>query len=611
MSQLEQAPAPSRFDRDTIRRVRTVFGSILEMAWSVAHGRMVALVACMVVLGLAGAVGGLVTKLVVDALAEGRASSAWLWGTVFILQFAASSALQHVLGFLQHEMGERISQEVDHRLMKISTEAPGLDHLERPEFADKLKLVRNHQYVPFAALANLNALAYMVFGLAAALVLLGTIHPVLMLMPLVAAPTGWLQFRSLRKHYKRWDEVVPEDRLAQHYLELATEPKAAKEVRIFGLGPTLIARHEVVTTAYIRKMFRDRLKRSGIGVLTGIAYGLTLAGSIGWIGYLAINGRATPGHVAMGVQVTRMVIGHVEMAASLVAWLAELSFMGERYLWLLDYEPDVRLKPAHEVIAAPRSIERGIVLEGVSFTYPETEKEVLHDVNLFLPAHSTVALVGENGAGKSTLVKLLSRFYDPTAGRIVVDGHDLRDIDLEGWRSGLGAAYQDFVRFQLLAKEAIGVGSLEHAGDLERVKGSAHLAGAHRSIDRLPKGYETQLGREFTEGTDLSEGEWQRVAIARGGMRERPVLLMMDEPTASLDARSEHEVFARFAEMSRREEDTPLTVLVSHRFSTVRMADLIVVMDGGRVAEIGTHDELIARDGRYAELFRLQASRYD
>jgi ATP-binding cassette subfamily B protein len=234
-----------------------------------------------------------------------------------------------------------------------------------------------------------------------------------------------------------------------------------------------------------------------------------------------------------------------------------------------------------------------------------------------------VALVGENGAGKTSLVKLLCRFYDPTEGRITVDGVDLRDMDLDGWRARTGAAFQDFVHFQLVASEAVGVGDLPAIEDLERVGASARQAGADRVIDRLPAGLSTQLGRWFEGGVELSEGEWQRVALARGLMRPAPALLVLDEPTASLDPRAEHEVFATFASMARRKADSvdvargtagatgsPVTILVSHRFSTVRMADVIVVLHDGRIEEVGSHDQLLAAGGRYAQLFRLQASRY-
>jgi ATP-binding cassette subfamily B protein len=432
-----------------------------------------------------------------------------------------------------------------------------------------------------------------------------------MLLPVIAAPGVVLQFNAYRRHFARHDRTAPDERLAKHYLTLATEPLAAKEVRLFGLGPHLIDRHRRLTDEYNGMLFRDQLHRAWAGVAAGSLYGIALAGAIGYVGWLALERRASLGDVALVVQVARMAVGQVQGAARQAAWLAELAFVGERYLWLLDYRPNVVVKPPEEAVPAPDRIEQGIALEHVSFTYPGTDAEVLSDVSLLIPAHSTVALVGENGAGKTSLVKLLCRFYDPDEGRITVDGIDLRDMDLDGWRARTGAAFQDFVHFQLVAHEAVGVGDLPAADDLERVGASARQAGADRVIDRLPSGLSTQLGRWFEGGVDLSEGEWQRVALARGLMRPSPALLVLDEPTASLDPRAEHEVFATFAGMARGAAgDSPVTILVSHRFSTVRMADMIVVLHDGRIEELGSHDELLAAGGRYAQLFRLQASRY-
>ncbi|MGI8984713.1 MAG: ABC transporter ATP-binding protein [Acidimicrobiales bacterium] len=598
-------------DRHQFARVVRVYRTILGLAFGAAKGRATALFACAAVFGMFGAVTGLMTKLVVDALSGGDPARAMGIGILYLVLLGVSALVDDFASLLQSDLGERTSQAVEQKLMAVSSAAAGLEHLERPEFADKVKLVKDRSFIPYFAFTNLNGLASIVFGLTAAVVLLGFVHPVLMLLPVVVAPGVVLQFENFRRHFKRHDTTAPDERLARHYLELATEPAAAKEVRLFGLGPHLIERHRFLTDAYNGMLFRDQLRRAWAGVAAGALYGAGTAGAIGFVGWLALDGRASLGDVALVVTVARMAVGQVQGAARQAAWLAELSFVGERYLWLLDYRPTVVAKPPAEAAPAPARIETGIALEHVSFTYPGTGEEVLSDVSLLIPAHTTVALVGENGAGKTSLVKLLCRFYDPTAGRITVDGTDLRDLDLDGWREHTGAAFQDFVHFQLVASEAVGVGDLAAIDDLDRVGASARQAGADQVFDRLPGGLATQLGRWFENGVDLSEGEWQRVALARGLMRPAPAMLVLDEPTASLDPRAEHEVFATFASMAQgKGGDSPITILVSHRFSTVRMADLIVVLHNGRIDETGSHTELLAAGGRYAQLFRMQASRY-
>ena len=594
-----------------MRRALRVYRVILTLAFQAARGKATALFATAAVFGMFGAVTGLVTKLVVDALAGGRPGRAMGIGVLYLVLVGTAALVDDVAALLQSDLGERTTQAVEQRLMAVSSLAPGLEHLERPEYADKVKLVRDRSFLPYFAFTNLNSFSSIVFGLIAAVVLLGTVHPLLVLLPVVAAPGVVLQFDAYRKHFARHDRTAPDERLAKHYLSLATEPAAAKEVRLFGLGPHLIERHRALTDEYNGMLFRDQLHRAWAGVAAGSLYGAALAGAIGFVGWLALDRRASLGDVALVVQVARMAVGQVQSAARQAAWLAELSFVGERYLWLLDYRPNVVVRPPDQAVAPPDAIEHGIAFEHVSFTYPGTEDEVLSDVSLFIPAHTTVALVGENGAGKTSLVKLLCRFYDPTEGRITVDGVDLRDLNLDAWRARTGAAFQDFVHFQLVAREAVGVGDLPAVDDLDRVGASARRAGADRVIERLPAGLSTQLGRWFEGGVDLSEGEWQRVALARGLMRPSPAVLVLDEPTASLDPRAEHEVFATFAGMARgNAAGNPITILVSHRFSTVRMADMIVVLHDGRIEEVGSHDELLAAGGRYAELFRMQASRY-
>jgi ATP-binding cassette subfamily B protein len=262
---------------------------------------------------------------------------------------------------------------------------------------------------------------------------------------------------------------------------------------------------------------------------------------------------------------------------------------------------------------APDTLVNGIRLSGVSFCYPGSERSALENVTLDLPAGTVVAIVGENGAGKSTLVKLLAKMYEPTDGEILIDGLNLSRIRTQDWRSRMAGAFQDFFRFEFLARETVGLGDVDRISDVPAVTAAVERGGATTVIERLAEGLETQLGPTWPNGTDLSFGQWQKLALARGFMRDSPLLVVLDEPTAALDAETEHLLFEQFAEAARRARDDArgqITVLVSHRFSTVRMADLIVVLDGSRVAEVGTHADLVARRGKYAELYRIQETAY-
>jgi ATP-binding cassette subfamily B protein len=257
-------------------------------------------------------------------------------------------------------------------------------------------------------------------------------------------------------------------------------------------------------------------------------------------------------------------------------------------------------------------LQSGIQLDSIEFSYPESDRRVLSDVSLTLRAGSTVALVGENGAGKSTLVNLLARMYDPDGGRILVDGTDLRALDVREWRQQITAGFQDFVKFEFLAREAVGLGDIDRINDRKQIRAALDRADAGALVDNLPQGMDTQLGTRFAGGHELSGGQWQRIALARAFMRPEPLLLLLDEPTAALDPEAEQALFDRFAAAARTSsaETGGITVLVSHRFSTVRMADLIVVLERGRIVEVGGHEQLIAANGRYAELFEMQARAY-
>jgi ATP-binding cassette subfamily B protein len=279
-----------------------------------------------------------------------------------------------------------------------------------------------------------------------------------------------------------------------------------------------------------------------------------------------------------------------------------------RLAWLEDY---ARALTATADQPAPARLADGIRFEYVSFAYPGTDRLVLDDINLELPAGAVVAIVGENGAGKSTLVKLLAKMYEPSSGRILIDRTDLARIDADDWRTRLAGAFQDFFRFEFRARQSIGIGDLPRLDDETAVAAAVTHAGADAVIVRLPKGLDTQLGPTWPGGVEVSFGQWQKLALARGFMREQPLVLVLDEPTAALDAETEHALFQRYAAALRgNRRDGGITILVSHRFSTVRMADLIVVLDGARLVEMGTHDALMAKRGQYARLYGIQAAAY-
>lgn len=324
----------------------------------------------------------------------------------------------------------------------------------------------------------------------------------------------------------------------------------------------------------------------------------------------AINGRRSVGDVVLAITLAAQVSQQVATAVTLLTDLQRMARAMARLEWLETYIAERGAGDARRPV--PARIASAIRFEDLAFTYPGTDRVVLSGVNLEFPAGSTVALVGENGAGKTTIVKLLCRFYEPTAGRILVDGVDLREIPLDGWRERIASGFQDFARFEFVARQTVGLGDLPRVDSVPAVEGALDRAHASDIVGRLASGLDTQLGKSYADGTELSGGQWQKLALGRAMMRETPLLLVLDEPTAALDAEAEHLLFERYAEGARRVGALTggVTVLVSHRFSTVRMADLIVVVADGRVLEAGDHATLMRNRGLYAELYDLQAAAY-
>jgi ATP-binding cassette subfamily B protein len=334
-------------------------------------------------------------------------------------------------------------------------------------------------------------------------------------------------------------------------------------------------------------------------------FGCAFAGSVAGV---ALNGGSAAGVVLLLTAGSRLA-QYIGQTLRQVHFLRTIWLEGgRRLLWLEELSS---LSVERSPVPPPERMRSGITLDGVSFSYPGTDRLVLDEVTLHLPAGAVVAVVGENGAGKSTLVKLLAKMYEPDSGRILVDGLALADMPADAWRRRLSGAFQDFARFEYPLRLSIGLGDLPRAGDQEAVDRAVTRADARALVDRLDRGVDTQLGNTWADGAELSQGQWQKVALARGYMRDRPLLLLLDEPASALDAETEHLLFERYAERARALKDRDrITLLVSHRYSTVRMADLIVVMDGAQVCEQGSHEELMALGGRYAELYGIQARAY-
>lgn len=550
-------------------------------------------------------------KILVDAAVDRDAREALI--AVTVLSAAAGIGLINGLYYvdLLFTVAERAGAALDRRLIRLMGGVSGIEHHERPEHLDRLDLLREQRSM-LGWMTNATAgLLRVAVQLVASGVLLARLHPALLLLPLFGT-VSFLAGRRAQELQRRAEEATAEaERLRRHLFETATDAAAGKEVRVFGLLDTLLDRHHAASDTVIGGRNRADWQSAGLQSIGALVSGAAYAGAIGLVLLLAVRGTATPGDVVLAVGLAAGMNAIVSTAVGYGTHFLRVLQVAGRYLWLERYAALAQRTPLDSA-PAPAGLDHGISLEDVSFRYSGMDADVLSGVTLWLPAGSVVALVGENGAGKSTLVKLLCGMYEPTAGSIVVDGVDLSRMDHEGWRERVSAAFQDFVRFELLARESVGVGDVSRMESERDVRAALGRARAADLPAQLPRGLETQLGRDWEGGVELSGGQWQKLALGRAMMRERPLLLVLDEPTASLDAQTEHDLFVQYADAARRvaREAGTVTVLVSHRFSTVRMADQIAVLDGGRVREVGNHDELMARGGLYAELYDLQARAY-
>lgn len=523
-----------------------------------------------------------------------------LWFGVQLL----SSLLQTVSQLVTSLQSDLLSNYISVRLMEKANTLD-LSYFENAQFYDKLENARREAGYRPSQMVN------QLFGLLRSTVTLISVIGVLaslswwlvLLVVVVSVPSFIYQAKYSGQFFALLTGRAPDQRRLNYLSHLLTTDTPVKELRIFGLHGTLLERYRQIFARFYRENRSLTIRRTssqfGLGALGTVVAGLTYV----YVVLEVIAGRITVGGRTLYYQAFQQSQSQISNILSGIGSTYENSLFLSNLFDFLAYAPELPLRA--DPLPVPNPIREGIVLEHVSFKYPGTEKWVLEDISFTIRPGETVALVGANGAGKTTLVKLLTRLYDPTEGRITIDGIDLRDFDPAELRARVGVIFQDYVKYQLTVGENIGFGRIEAIDDRERIERSAADAGADAVIADLPKGYETPLGRWFADGQELSIGQWQKVALARAFMRDAD-LLILDEPTSSLDVRSEYEVFRAFDELT----EGKMAVLISHRFSTVRMAGRIVVIEDGRVIEDGSHDELLLRGGRYAELFDMQAASY-
>jgi ATP-binding cassette subfamily B protein/ATP-binding cassette subfamily C protein len=586
----------------------------LRLVWEADRGGAIEVAALTVVLALLPAGIAWVGKLIVDgvvlAARTGLAADrervlvlVLIEAALMACQMGASRFLALRRELLRGALGNRVNERILEKALALE-----LRHFEDADTYDRMQNARREASSrPLSLVMQLFGIGQSAITLAALSTLLLRLSPASVLVIVAASVPAFLaEARLSGESFRLWTWRAPEGRRLNYLEWILTRDSHVKEVKLFGLGPLVLGRYR----ALFGKFFEENRRLARRRLRAGLGFGLlSLAAFYGM--YAAMAGRAAAGAISLGdltlyIAVFRQGQGAVQqILAGVGALYEDALFMSNLfdYLSLPTGGEEPRVLP-------PRSPARGragaIELRNVSFRYPGKERWALRDLSLVIAPGEKLGLVGENGAGKSTLVKLLLRLHDPTEGEIRYGGVDLRDMDPADLRARVGAVFQDFVRYQFTAAENVGLGNPARLEDRARVVEAARLGGAAPVIEALPKGYDTVLGGWFESGHELSSGQWQKLAVARAFMRDEAEVLVFDEPTAAVDAEGEHELFERFQALAADRT----AIVISHRFSTVRVADRIAVLHGGRLEELGSHRELVERGGRYAHLFSLQAKGY-
>jgi ATP-binding cassette subfamily B protein len=585
-------------------------GRAVSLVWTTSRALTVGLIVFSLIAGLMPAAVAYLGKLIVDAIVRAMASGATAdrdQAVVYVVlemglvmgMAACQQGISIMRSLLRAQLGHRVNVMILEKALDLD-----LVHFEDSEFYDKMTQARRE------ASTRPLSLVMRTFGLAQNLISLVTYGALLLefsgfavLVLLIAAlPAFVAETRYSGEAFRLFRWRTPETR-EQMYLEsVIAREDHAKEVQLFGLGQRLLGRYRDIFERLYREDRSLTWRRGVWGFVFGLLSKLAFYGAYAWIAVATINRDITLGDMTMYIMVFR------QGQSALAAVLSGISGMYEDNLYvsnLYEFLEQTIPTPPGTAKQGPDPGD-GVRFEGVSFCYPGSETPALRDIDLHIPQGSKLALVGENGSGKTTLIKLLTRLYKPSTGRVLLDGLDLQDWDPIVLRERVGVIFQDFARYQFKVGENVGVGDVHAIDDRERWRDAAEKGLAAPFIDELPSAYDTQLGRWFKDGRELSVGQWQKIALSRAFMRENADIVILDEPTASMDAEAEVRIFERFRELTRDQ----IAVLISHRFSTVRMADDIIVLDSGRIVEHGSHEQLMEQDKLYAHLFSLQAAGY-
>ena len=554
-------------------------------------------------------------KLIIDS-AEAALTAGLPWTaalTPLLVMFAlwtAQMLSSAVNGVLQTLLQERVRIKGQSLLLETAGNLD-LAFFESPRFYDQLHHARDQMYQLYSSCIGTLTLIQQFLQLSVTISLLLVLHPLAIAVLIVTTlPDVVVQAKYARRYYTFDADLIRNSRMSFYLSDIVTNRYNAKEVRVFSLKDYFIEQFHYFRNIYIegyRALIMSEMKvQSALSVLALVG----IAGIWTYAVMQLVSGQISTGDLVLvftsSQQSRQQLAGLIRGAGRFY----RNSLFVTRFFQFIDLDPlsvegALAPPPSPNPLPFPYKIRKGIEFKDVCFTYPLTDAQILKKVSFSVPPRGKIAIVGQNGAGKTTIIKLLTRLYDPTEGTVLVDGVDLKEYDLKQVRQNISVVFQDFSRYDLSASLNVGLGHVSHIDDMDRIRDAAIRGGSHETIEELPEGYDTILGKRFDDGVDLSGGEWQHVAISRSFMSPAQVLIL-DEPTAALDALKEHQLYEKFSELTKDKT----VVFISHRFSTVRMADVIVVIENGEAIEVGPHEELLALNGKYAKMFLTQAARY-